>query len=366
MGVKTTIKLLITCYFLLICQAVYSVEIEGLYSATVRVESQNVRERRSASTDALAEVFIRASGTASVLLNDEIQISLTRADQYMLSYIYQSFDEVKEDLLKDEASQTTGFLLKIDFDPFLVNKTLRSAQLPIWGSNRPQLLVWWAVEDEADRRLITLDKDPESHRLVESHGRRRGIPLSWPLLDLSETSLITPEDIWGLYSEKVIPVSKKYGAQAILLGRARKTSTMGWFGNWVLLLNGVEFRSDGEADDLNNLMQKAMDFSADILAEQYAILKNTDNSGETILRVSGVNSLADYAELNEYLNSMSSIGQFVLKLVEKEIITYALLLDSDVSSFEKVIKFDNRLKKIVNENEMLIDESILEYQWTGQ
>jgi len=343
---------------------VYSIEVSGLYSASVKVKTQNVRERRIASQDALAEVFIRASGHAAAVSNDDIKLILSKADQFIISYAYQAIEHTDEEAPVD-LNEDNKFLLLLDFDSVQVNKSLRAANLPVWGSNRPQLLVWWAIEDKKRRRLVNSDNDTTSLLITENHAKKRGIPLSWPLLDLADKKLMSTSDIWNLSLDKVMPASERYGSQAVIMGRARVSSSGRWFGSWVLLINGQQFWLDGDGSDLNSVMQQAMNFAADILSEQYAVTQSSESSGGIILKITGVNSLGDYAKLNKYLAGLSSVEKLVLKAVNQGNVWYSLKLESDVANFEKVIRLDKRLQKRINESALEIDESRLEYHWTG-
>lgn len=343
---------------------VHSIEISGLYSANVKVKTQSVRERHSASQDALAEVFIRASGLTTVVQNENLQGSLSKADQFVISYAYHAMDGSNESG-SAKASGEKGFILSLDFDSVQVNKSLRAANLPVWGSNRPQLLMWWVIEDNRSRRLVNGDTDPDGFKATEHHAKRRGIPLAWPLLDLVDKRLISTSDVWGLKLDRVLPASERYGAQAVIIGRVRVTGLGRWFGSWVLHINGQQFRLDGDEKNLNSVMQHAMDFAADVLAKQYAVTQSSERSDGITLKITGVDSLSDYAELNDYLAGLSSVEQFILKAVNHENVWYSLKLESNVSNFEQVIRLNKRLKKLINEDEMQIDESRLDYQWTG-
>lgn len=333
-------------------------KVEGLHSAAVRVSTQSVRERRSASQDALAEVFIRASGKATVVQNQAIQALLSRPDRFILSFGYQS-------LPADDEGGQQGFLLTLDFDAVQINQSLRTAGLPVWGDNRPELLLWWAVEDEQGRRLVNSDNDINSVRTMQRHAKRRGIPTAWPLLDLQDRSLVKTSDVWGFYLDKMASASKRYGSQAVIIGRARQAATGRWFGRWFVLLNGQQYRLEGDGSDLNAVMQEAMDFAADKIAEQYAEIKTTEGGGELMLKVTDVNSLADYADLNNYLGGLSVVGQVTVKAVHQRTIWYALQLQSDVANFEQVIRLDRRLKKQTKVAELPVDELVLEYRWAG-
>lgn len=355
---KTLYLFALFALFQMLSMPAKAAKVEGLYSAAVRVSTQSVRERRSASQDALAEVFIRASGKATVVQNQAIQALLSRPDRFILSFGYQS-------LPADDEGGQQGFLLTLDFDAVQINQSLRAAGMPVWGDNRPELLLWWAVEDEQGRRLVNSDNDINSVRIMQRHAKRRGIPTAWPLLDLQDRSLVKTSDVWGFYLDKMASASKRYGSQAVIIGRARKAATGHWFGRWFVLLNGQQYRLEGDGSDLNAVMQEAMDFAADKIAEQYAEIKTTEGGGELMIKVTDVNSLADYASLNNYLDGLSVVRQVTVKAVHQRTIWYALQLQSDVDNFEQVIRLDRRLKKRTKVDELPVDESVLEYRWAG-
>ena len=255
--------------------------------------------------------------------------------------------------------------MSLDFDSVQVNKALKNANLPVTPIDQRKPIHAGHLYDENGRRLVNSDNDMVNFMVTESHAKRRGIPLSWPLFDLTDKQIISTSEVWGLNLDKVIPASERYGAQAVIMGRVRVTGVGRWFGSWVVFINGQQFWLDGDGSNLNSVMQQAMNFAADILSEQYAVTQSSESSGGIILKITGVNSLGDYAKLNKYLAGLSSVEKLVLKAVNQGNVWYSLKLESDVANFEKVIRLDKRLQKRINESALEIDESRLEYHWTG-
>ena len=54
---------------------------------------------------------------------------------------------------------------------------------------------------------------------------KRGLPLAFPLLDTEDLQSVTFSDIWGGFDERIIAASKRYGANSILIGRVRPSSS---------------------------------------------------------------------------------------------------------------------------------------------
>jgi len=100
-----------------------------------------------------------------------------------------------------------------------LNKVLREAAIPEWGSERPSTLVWLAVSDAIGRRLSGLSDISGYAEKMETHAISRGIVLVHPLLDLEDTNQLKPSDIWGSFQEPVLAASSRYNANVVLTGR---------------------------------------------------------------------------------------------------------------------------------------------------
>ncbi len=108
--------------------------------AQIQVEDQTQRTQQAALKKALRQVFVKMSGSTSVLENAGVKAALTSPQSLLRSYRF-SFDKGR-----------TYYVA--EFDQAKLNELLQREMLPLWGDRRPETIVWLAQEDENETRVI--------------------------------------------------------------------------------------------------------------------------------------------------------------------------------------------------------------------
>ncbi|CAK0740453.1 putative DUF2066 domain-containing protein [Gammaproteobacteria bacterium] len=144
-----------------------SQEVTDLYRADVPVTTQAETERVHAFGTALSEVLTKISGRPSQAMpNPE-----TMVDRY-------HYD-----------ARVNGLFLVVEFDPSAIQQSLKERNLPIWNANRPSTLVWLLVQGEGGSIQLSGMESPSAEQpYLQAEAVRRGVPLTWPILDLLEPS----------------------------------------------------------------------------------------------------------------------------------------------------------------------------------
>lgn len=207
-----------------------------MYEVALPVLSQDKQIRKTAFEQAFAEVLVRISGNSVVVS----QLNIKSASQYVQQYRYLplSKEDKREAPVMLEMSQPK-YMLWVQFNQGLIKKQLRENALPIWGQQRPGVLLWIAVRD-GRHRYILRDLDQSVIKdVVEKEARRRGLPVIWPKFDVVDRRNVLFADIWGSFWERISRASERYSAGAILVGR------MHWLnGQWQM---DWSMRSAGES-----------------------------------------------------------------------------------------------------------------------
>ena len=118
--------------------------------AEVLVTSDSDSQLKMGARAGLLQVLVRVSGTPEVLTSSLIAGSLRNPSAYYYQYSYESTDK----LLNIDGAPTSARLLRIHFEPSAVARLLRQGVFPVWGSNRPSVLLWIAVSDDEGRRIL--------------------------------------------------------------------------------------------------------------------------------------------------------------------------------------------------------------------
>ncbi len=213
-------------------------KVSGLYKTEVKVASQGDRERKEAMGKALGQVLINVTGETRSLANSKLKEAMQQPDRYVKGFSYR----------RDTASNQQQQYLQVSFVEESVKRLLREAGLAIWGENRPTTLTWLAIDDGHAR---TIQRGIASDPLVQSLESRfvgRALPLIFPLMDFEDAQVLTPVDVWGLFTAKLEDASRRYGAESILAGRLSVNDGV-YNGRLSLIFRGQ--RQDAEVSGLS-------------------------------------------------------------------------------------------------------------------
>ena len=118
--------------------------------------------------------------------------------------------------------------LWVSFDQNAVDEVLVGSGLPIWGGERPAVLMLLAMDLGGGRRSVLAAEDevpdPETVALRESvteQAELRGLPFVLPLMDAQDRSVVSFTDLWGGFDQVLLAAAQRYDVDAVLLGRFR-------------------------------------------------------------------------------------------------------------------------------------------------
>jgi len=308
----------------------------SLFESEVVVSSQSPAERGSALHSALSEVLVRVAGRNNVLDTEPARTLLADPGKLVQQYRYYTRPD----------SQPPVLLLWVRFDEASIRQGLQQQGVSYWGQERPDTLVWLAVEDRGRRYVAAADDDTDVHRQIELAARQRGVPIVFPLMDLEDQSRARFTDIWGGFFDNVLQASVRYRPQAVLIGRLNRSASGGWSSRWNLQV-GAESRAWTDSrNDLAQLSQQGIDTAADILAGQFAVAGGgTGGSSNSVtIEVRGVDSLADYARIDAYLETLTSVADMQLTQVSGSTLQYSLRLNGSLQDLTRTVSIGSVLE----------------------
>ena len=278
-------------------------QVTDLYEVTVPVTSQDRKERSEAIREAFSEVLVRVSGRPDIVNSPDyphIQTALERATHYAQQFRYRQLP------VQPGTSDQPAFALWVRFDETAITHLLRSNNLPVWGMTRPSTLVWIAIDERGQRELISNDSKQEALSILLQQAKRRGVPLTLPLLDLTDRTSLRVSDVWGNFESTILRASQRYQTEAVLVGRVYKTSG-GWNARWSLYADSRRRDWSLTGSTINDVLVSGIDVTAETLAMRYAQVGET-NDGKVLLQVKEIKSLADYNRTLQYLKSISAVS----------------------------------------------------------
>ena len=413
-------------WFLSLLLASYSfqpsaaLQVTGLYSQKIPVLNQSNSERSRAFRDALAAVIVKVTGEQRWLLDPVVVTAVSNAQSYVEGVSYSSqlvlptpADAVGDDsqavvrgnaqgnsqdssqfsaqgnseeqaqespnslnvsaqnpeLIIAEGSEvvttapTEQRFINVDFSATLINELLLEAKIPVWDSNRPSVLVWMTLQDEAgERSLLSSESNPEIVSLIRDFADERGLPIIFPVLDFEDRRNVTEDTIWSLDEAVIRQASVRYGADSIMSGRLHFTAGGDLVGVWQFIFQDQTLMFDGVDQELKSYLNAPLDKITTQLASYFAIVPETSDFEIVQLRIDGVGTLQAYSSLVTYVNGLGLVESVITTALDGERLDLSLSLLGDPSQLAELIALDRDLLPI--QSASLENDLRLHYRWT--
>jgi hypothetical protein len=322
--------ILVTCSF-----DAAAARVEGLYAAEVDLPGGSSGALPRAFDAALAQVLVKVTGQGDAVAKPLVLDSFGDTQALVQQYRIKAGDKVW-----------------VLFDQVAVRRILDQLEQPVWGDERPTTLVWLIMDAGEGERAI-LAGDPDVPGPVEESGITllegdvrddlqiaadlRGLPIFLPLVDTEELTTIPVSEVWGGFSESLLAPSERYGADAVLVGRARLSSKKPAEVRWTLLLANERFDWSGDlASGPNEL--------ANLFAARLAT--SSGSSRRVLLEVSGVESLDDYGRISTYLSALDVVEDYAVNRVSDSDFIFALNVRGDVEHLVRTIALRSVLEVV--------------------
>ncbi len=324
---------------LFLTHSVGALPVEDLYSADVLVIDESASQLNIGARAGLLQVLVRISGTPSVASSSLIRGAQRNPSAYYSQYSYGSTDKT----LLIDGELLPARVLRVDFEPSAIARLLRRAAFPVWGSNRPSVLLWIAASDGEGRRILGESDSSEFAEKFRKQARLRGVTLLFPLLDLDDASSLSTAEVWGSFLDRVDDASQRYSPDCVLTGRLQVDSRGRWTANWSYRLDGQWQVLDSASYSVEEIVQVVVDRLASDLAARYAL---DSSRGTVMLRVDTVDSLADYAEVSRYLASLTPVLDSFVVQVARDEVQFRLSIEGQRTQLIEIIELDEKLSLV--------------------
>ena len=321
---------------ILVSTSAHAARLTDLFQAEVNANGRDSVSRDAALELALRDVLVRVTGSTNSVHEPAALALLKQPGRFVEQFRF-----------LDAPAQSPGTVQQlrfwVQFDGVALAREIRRAGLPYWGRERPDVLVWLAVDDRGQRYLVGENATAASAALVQA-ASRRGLPLTLPLMDLQDQRALQFTDVWGGFIGSVEAASQRYRPQIILLGKLeRARGSSGWRTDWTLLGNGNQQSWTSHANGLTAGIDQGIAEAADWLAVQYAVI-STDASTRTLL-VEGVQSLEDYARVSKYLASLAPVEAVQVARVSDREVEFNLQLSAAERNLLQLIRLGKLLQQ---------------------
>jgi len=375
----------------------HALEVNDLYQASIKVNSQANNERKSALKQAMQAVMLKVGGQLSVLDNDVLKKALKSANSYITQYHYQQISQSRNTLAKQQLN------LVVSFNEEKINNLFYQANLPIWGSLRPQVLLWLIDEQGLHRSIISNSNnnnasDVNFPMLVNDFSRQRGLPLLMPLMDFDDANQMKLSDLWGRFEQPIRNASARYFPEAVVVMRISNSSlvtldTQPTYENtaandtanrqyndkanalpsdcgllcskeeviyaldWSLLSSqsatnrpqfGEQqtFSQQYQGEDKALLLKQGLADITDIIYQHYALSTEVDNN--FVIEVANIESLTSYIKLFNFLTDLSAVKSVTLISAKGSMRRFNLQLLGSQNTLLASLKLNKQLRQYVD------------------
>ncbi len=317
----------------------FAVEVKGLDQASVPVESRSNADKNTALKAAMAKVIVKNTGDASVLQNPVIAAQVKNPNGFLVQFGY----EDKEGQL----------YLKGQFDERRIIQLLRQAQVPVWGKQRPLVLVWLSFQDEnMQRNLLSDASEQELRKLFEQDATDQGVPLLFPVMDLDDMMQVSEADVRGNFPEAVSSASGRYQADYFALANIQQQAdgmTTYRFdlypmkedsGIWrPLTESAMTVVSDAEA--VNAMVSGLSQY----FVSQYAVADSGFNEEVSVV-FEGIDTMTKLKALEQYVGQLTVAKTAVIASIQGAKVVYRFTLFGSEKDLERQLNLEPRLEAV--------------------
>ncbi len=269
---------------------------DWLYEVTVPIQARTQTEATEALDKSFQILLIRLTGFTDIPRSTLLIDAERNINVYLSQFEFQSLNSVHY-----EESDA----LVARFNRNSVRDLLRRAQLPIWMSDRPNIVLWLTqVGDDHDSVLQDSD---EISSLLHQRAEERGVGLVLPLMDVHDLKLVRSSSVNGRFWVDIAEASSRYANDCIVaatilddaLGRPWIHATT-WY-------QGEEKFNTELVEDFSQVPLQTLDLVVDQIARDYSI----DRTQEAVYRIgfSEVRSVQTYGTILKSLNSYDFIDR---------------------------------------------------------
>lgn len=316
--------------------------LQNFYVTRHSVADQSVQARNRAVAEGFGQLLVRLSGRVDAQSVPAVAAAKRRASAYLQEFRYVQVDNPAPGQGAGVAATTE---IELHFSEVAMLQLLRSAGLPFWPPDRPQVLVWLVVDDyQTGMHWLTSQEEPELAERLAAQSRQFGVPLITPLLDLQDQLQLSPEQLWSLDTSAVKSASARYDASGILVGRYAKTSQGEWRASWTFFHKDQEQVYDSRSDTILAGLQQAVLDTVTTLASRYAIVPSVTGPEGIVVQVDDVDGFADYQHVLQYLEQLPMVRSLSLSQVVERRLTLTLYTEGSLELLQERFGRDGRLQ----------------------
>lgn len=322
----------------------FAMSMSTLYQAKVFVKTQTAEEQLKATRSGLAQVFVKITGSEQVLTNPRINSYLDTAENFLQEFGYTKF------------AHSEGYELDLQFDSKSIIQSLQNINEPVWGPNRPLILIWINYENNTHHsEIIANHSDHPIFSLLNKRADLRGIPILFPIMDMTDMNNVSNEDISSMLTENLKKAATRYKCDGILIGNINENGEE-LTTQWKLLVenDSWDWALTGKMDQV---VKHIINLTTNTLSAKFANVSTHTTRHEVSFRVTGINKRSDFEKCFHYIQNLASVYNAEVTTVSGNNVLFQISLNSSEDDFQKAIGQGQKLLPTPDSHSQII------YQW---
>ncbi len=287
-----------------------------LYSVTVPYTGDDEAAFRSAMSD----ILVRVTGRPDAPGLENLAPLVAHASRYVVSY-----------------RRAAGNQLTVTFDGKAIENAVDASGLAFWGNERPVTLVWLAIDRGSGRRALVSASDTSAEKTrIDANAERRGLPLVWP--DAGDDLVRAMQQAWSGDHAALVDAARRYGADGVLIGRARQPVPGATSVDWSFSTAGLGASTQGE-----------LEAGPELAAERYASLyasRGAAQRSEQLVTITGIGTLEAYASALRTLSRLAPVRGVSVDEVTSDAVSFLVNVRGDPDALHQAILRDGRLHAV--------------------
>lgn len=304
-----------------------AVPVQGLYSAEINLPATQSEAKMLNDAFSLAaeDVLIKVSGDKNAISGALLAQAKKSASTWVAQHSVASLSE----LLPSEDGLVPGKKVKVAFYQESIDRFLSQNNLPVWGDNRPSVLVWLVSENNGVRTLSGSRAPSDALNQFAHSASVMGVPVYAPLFDEVDQKNLSVSDVWGFFEDSILSASKRYQTDSVVALRVSNYAGQMGGNLLVLLKNGETERFSLHGDSLEGVIDQASVYLAKVFSSRYASVRNGGSASRLNIQVVGVTNYAIMSKVQSYLESIGLVRDVMLVQVDGEKVEFSVEIDGD-------------------------------------
>ncbi len=321
----------------------FAVPMDNLYTSVIQVTDNTFEARNQVLPQAFDQVVKKVASSHDVFNHPEFIAARQHIDRFVTTFFY--------------VENGDSYALTLRFNEQMINNLLTKTGHNTFGKERPQILMWMVLDDQGKQNFVTQGPQAVLANKIENLSNSYGVPVYLPLMDLTERLFITEQDVLNSNIAPLLQASERYNSDLVLLGKGINQNGV-WNCQWQLLNgnNNISWDTssisiDEQLEQLFNQLsvkiiasqQIATEPEQEIVADQTIAPKQVQNKKNVTIRITGINSINEYAKTFAQLKKLSIAQQVEIGSVNDNQATFIITATGGREAIIKALKNDNYL-----------------------